>query len=152
MTDHTAQLAALKREWRVTRIVVLGGFVLALAGAAYLAFALRSEVQRNRQIVAAQQAAAERAQAANARAVTAFCPMALRNAKDAGAVPASTTLASPDPRNTEKTGRYLCAAADGATKFALLADFTCTDLKNPHCVSLYVVAQDGGAVRYRRKE
>lgn len=151
MTDLD-QIAALKREWLVARIVVIGGFVLALAAAIYVAQALRHEVLRARQIAAAQNAAAAQAQQANDRAVAAFCPLALDNAKRVGAVPATTALTNPSPHETAQTGRYLCSAANGATKLTLLADFTCTDLKNPRCVSLYAVAQDGGTIRYKRKD
>lgn len=161
MSNHESDFAALKREWLVARIFVLGGFALAIGIGVYAGMVWRSNVLHARQQAAAaiaqQQAAemaaemaAEKAAEANTNAGAQLCKAMLASAQSFGIVPSFARLSSPDPEKTQVTGRYLCAAETDSSKFTLAADLVCRDLKNPQCVSLYTVAQNGGAVLYQR--
>lgn len=155
MSEYEPDIAALKREWMAARIVLIGGFALAIAAGAYAGIAWRGKVLQARQQAAAaiaQEQAATAAQQGNAGAGAQLCHMALANAQGFGIVPGFARLAQADPAETKKTGRYLCAAATDSSQFTLAVDLVCRDLKNSQCVSLYSVTQNGGAVLYQRHD
>lgn len=153
MTEHAPDIAALKREWLGARIVLIVGFAIAIAAGVYAGLVWRAEMRAADARAAAQIAqeqAAENAQQANADAVHKFCGVALTRAKAFGLVPSYTTLTSLSPKATQTTGRYLCEAATDSSKFSLIVDHVCADVKDPRCVELYSVTQDGKAVLYQR--
>jgi len=155
MSEHEPDIAALKREWMAARIVLIGGFALALAVGTYAGIVWRGSVLHARERAAAaiaQEQAAVTAEQSNAGAGAQLCRMALANAQSFGIVPGFARLTQENPAETKKTGRYLCAAATDSSQFALAADLVCRDLKNPQCVSLYSVTQNGGAVLYQRHD
>lgn len=154
MNEHEADMIALKREWLAARIVLIGGFVLAIGLGAYAAYVWRTGIVHAREQAAAQLAAQENAayaQQANALAGALLCKQALTNAQSFGIVPGYTKLTNDQPQPTSVTGRYACAAATDSSKFTITADLVCKDLKNPRCVPLYSVAQNGGEVLYQRQ-
>lgn len=155
MSEQQSDLAALKREWLVARIVLIGGFAIAIAAGAYVGILWRNSILQARQQAAtaiAQERAEEAAQKANAQARAQLCQAMLAGAQSAGIVPGFAKLARTDPVSTKTTGRYLCAAQTDSSKFTLAADLVCRDLKNPQCVSLYSVTQNGGAVLFQRHD
>lgn len=155
MSEHLPDIAALKREWLAARIVLIGGFTLAIAAGAYAGIVWRGKVLQARQQAAAaiaQEQAATAAEQANAGAGAQLCRTALANAQNFGIVPAFAKLVQANPAETKTTGRYLCAAATDSSRFTVAADLVCRDLKNPQCVPLYSVTQNGGAVLYQRHD
>lgn len=155
MSEHDAGLTALKREWLVARIVLIGGFILAIGFGGYAAYIWRTGVANARQRAAAEmsaQQAANDAQTANAQAGALVCHQALANAQNFGIVPSFTKLTNDQPQRTNVTGRYTCAAATDSSQFVLMAELVCKDLNNPRCVPLYSVTQNGGAVLYQRHD
>jgi hypothetical protein len=148
MHDMQSDLQRIDREWLVTRIVLVAGFVIAIVGAAYVGFAWRAQVVEGR--TKAAQAIAENQALQNA--IQAFCPTVLSGAKSMGLVPPYTELSDPAPHSTQVTGRYLCAANTDSSRFLLAADLICRNVKDAHCLSLYAVTQNGTAVIYQRKK
>lgn len=148
MPDFETDIRALKREWLAARIVIIGGFAIAIAATAYTAFAWRQQILHAR-AKAEQQIAASQAEQA---AMAAFCPAALAQVKAIGLVPPYTGLIAAMPRKTKIAGRYLCAAATPSSRFAVTADYVCKNLKDARCVSLYEITQDGSTVIYKRKD
>ena len=155
MSEQNTDIPALKREWLAARIVVIGGFLIAIAAGTYVGLGWRGRIVHARQVAAAasaQQQAASATEEANIEAAAQFCAAALTNAKKAGLVPSFGQLTSAAPQQTKVTGRYLCPAATPSSKFMIAADLICRDLKSPKCVSLYSVTQNGGTVLYQRQE
>lgn len=155
MSEHEADLTALKREWLVARVVLIVGFILAIGFGIYAAYLWRANVVHARQQAAAEVAAQQGAvnlQEANAQAGALLCRLMLANAQNFGIVPSYTKLTNNQPQPTGVTGRYTCAAATDSSQFALTADLICKDLKNPRCVPLYSVTQNGGAVLFQRHD
>lgn len=155
MGEQDSDLTALKREWLIARIVLIVGFALAIGAGTYLGVAWRNDVLQARQRAAAQIAqeqTAEKADEANAKARVQLCRAMLAQAQGFGIVPQFAKLSSAEPEATHTTGRYRCAAQTLSSKFTLAADLVCRDLKNPQCVSLYSVTQDGSAVLYQRHD
>ena len=155
MNDHEPNSSALKREWLTARVVLIVGFTLAIAAGAYLGLAWRGKVEHARQQAAADIAkedADSKANTALAEQGAAFCHAALANAQGMGIVPGFAKPADIAPKATKTTGRYLCAATTDSSVFTVAADLVCRDLKNPKCVSLYAVAQNGKTVLYKRQD
>ena len=144
-----------QREWLAARVVVVGGFLVAIAVAAY--FTLRPAPQpvveeqpaappAQQQVMTAQQAAE-----ANARAGMMVCAMELVNAKNSGIIPSYGQLIDMLPKATGKRGRYVCRAATQAAKYAISADLVCRTLQDPRCVLLYRITAGDGTVLYQRQ-
>lgn len=151
MQDFDSDIRALKREWLVTRLVVILGFVVALAAAGYAGVVLRLQVLNTREAVAKQQAEINTPVTAPAD-VAAFCPLAVNNAKKMGLIPGYADATSPAPHATQMKGRYLCSAATQSSQFVVAADFVCKNLKDSRCVSVYAVTQNGKTIIYTRKD
>ena len=152
MSEPLDVLPALKREWLVTRLVLLIGFTLALGVGTYLGVAARREIlllpaQVARKIAAEKKVAQQMHAAAHD-----FCPEAVKQAKTLGVLPSYATLVEKRPRRTSKPGRYLCIARTPAALYGVIGDFVCPDLKNAKCLSLFAVTQGGknGGVIYER--
>jgi len=143
-----------QREWLAARIVILGGFAIAIAVAAY--FTLRpapQPVAETQPAAPAQQQMTPAQQAAdtNAKAGMMVCAMELVNAENFGIIPSYGKLSSPFPKATDVRGRYVCSAATQTTKYIIAADLICRDLKDSRCVFVYSIATGDGTVLYQRQ-
>jgi hypothetical protein len=151
MTQRDTNLRGISREWLAARIVLLGGFVLAIAVAAYFTLRPAPVVQ---QLPAAQtedQAAAVLARKeANAKAAIMVCAMELLNAKNTGIVPSYGQLVGMLPRKTATRGRYACIAGTNVTHYVIEADLVCRNLLDSRCVALHEVKTSDGTLLYQR--
>jgi len=162
MTEYDEMKRATAREWAAARIVVIGGFAVAIVVAGFFAW------QRHAQTVAAQQEQAqqtaalaraqqprpafkETTQDEKAKGAMMFCAMELVNAKSMGIVPPFGQLASPLPRKTDTQGRYACIAATQVSKYVIEADLVCRQITDPKCVHLHSIKTDDGTVLYQSK-
>jgi len=157
MTDYQEMKRGISREWAAARIVLIGGFIVAVAVAGYFLWqrheetvALQQEqAQENARIAKAEQAQT-RAQAANetANAGAILCAMELAGAKKMGIVPPYGQLAAMTPKETERHGRYACVAATSALKYVIIADLVCRQLADPACVKIHAIKTDDGTTLY----
>ncbi|HEY1612220.1 MAG TPA: hypothetical protein VGF97_00835 [Rhizomicrobium sp.] len=137
---------ALAREWLIARIVVIGGFIVAIVAAIYFGY-LVPRVLAPRQVRAALHSRIELLLKTEAQ----ICTTALNDAKNFGIVPQYGHLANAKLGATDVQGRYVCVASTPAAKYLLAIDLICRDLKNPRCTSLYNIVQGNGAVLYQRQ-
>jgi hypothetical protein len=137
---------ALAREWLAARIIVIGGFAIALVAAIILGVVVPQYIApRVERAVLAKQVRTLLTQEA------AVCGMALSNAKNFGIVPQYGQLGTTRLAQTNVQGRYACLAVTHAAKYVLVVDLVCRNLKDPRCVSLYNVSQTDGTVLYQRQ-
>jgi len=165
MTDYEDMKRGTAREWFWARVVLIGGFVVALAVAGYFAW------QRHEAIIAAQQQEAaalaqtaqpeptmtpeqmRRARAdASAKAGMMICAMELLSAKNVGVIPPYGELADSEPHATSKKNRVACLAATQVTKYVIEADLMCRTLVDPKCMKLHSVKSDDGTMLYQSKD
>ncbi|HTT83332.1 MAG TPA: hypothetical protein VMF67_07610 [Rhizomicrobium sp.] len=137
---------ALAREWLAMRVVIIGGFLIALAaglwfGLIYPDYVLPREEHANF-VNRLQRLLAEEAQ---------ICTLSLDNAKNFGIVPQYGELASLKLALTKVQGRYICVAHTKVAKYLLVVDLQCRNLRSPRCVSLYSVVEANGTVLYQRQ-
>jgi hypothetical protein len=159
MADYNDMQRGTSREWAAARVVLILGFVIAIAVAGYFAWQRhQDEVAAQQQIDAAEQQAnrpamtpAQAAQNANTQAAMMVCAMELVNAKNLGIVPPFGQLANLMPQPTKTRGRYICQAGTQVSKYELSADIICSTLTNPNCVKLYSIKSDDGTTLYQRK-
>jgi len=153
MSDQQHDLKAISREWAAARVIFIIGFILALGAGGYYAWQARQSVVSQRQqtlaevkAVQAQENQAEEADQAGQQ----LCRTALASAKNFGIIPPYGQLAAYEPKKSDVTGRYVCAAATGETKYVIAADLVCRDFKNAKCVILFSITDAEGAVLYQR--
>jgi hypothetical protein len=137
---------ALAREWLAVRIIVIGGFLVALAaglwfGVIYPDYVLPRE-QRADLVNRVQKLLNQEAE---------ICTLTLNNAKNFGIVPQYGELATTRLALTKVQGRYICIAHTKVAKYLMVVDLECRDLGSPRCVSLYNVLQADGTVLYQRQ-
>lgn len=149
MTDSNDDMRAAAREWRVAMFVVLGGFVIAVAIAAY--FALRPAPTTTTAIQPPAPLTAEQREAVNARLKMELCNAELSSAKGFGIVPPYGKVVD-GLKNGDQRGRYICTASTGVAKYAIAADLVCAQLLDSRCVNLYSVTSDDGTVLYKRAD
>lgn len=156
MMDYEADDTWLAREWFAARVVVLGGFVIAIAVTLY--FAIWSQPASTiadttsapqSQPATAQSAAANEEAAASTRHQV--CRLELANAQNFGLIPSFGRLSDPEPKPTGTQGRYACQAATPAAKYTIMADLVCRNLGDPKCVAIYSIVQDGTTTLYQRQ-
>jgi len=137
---------ALAREWLAVRIIVIGGFAIALIAAIVFGIIVPQYIapRVQRAILAKQVVSLLSAEAQ-------ICTEALGSAKNFGIVPQYGQLASARLRKTTVQGRYACLAATHSTKYVLIVDLVCRNFKDPRCSSLYNVSQADGTVLYQRQ-
>jgi hypothetical protein len=145
-TETTDTQRALAREWLAVRIIVIGGFLVALAaglwfGVIYPDYIVPRE-QHNLLVNRAKHILGEEA---------AVCTLTLNNAKNFGIVPQYGQLATLRLSATDVQGRYICVAQTKVAKYLMAVDLQCRDLRSPRCVSLYNVSQADGTVLYQRQ-
>ena len=137
---------ALAREWLAIRIIVLGGFLVAIVVAVWFGIIVPKVLvpRQLRETLTTQirTLLTEEAQ---------VCTTALGSAKNFGIVPQYGRLASAKLAQTNVQGRYACLASTPATKYVLIVDLLCRSLKDSRCVSLYNVSQTDGTVLYQRQ-
>ncbi|HEY7976854.1 MAG TPA: hypothetical protein VID67_01565 [Rhizomicrobium sp.] len=162
MTEYDDMKRATAREWAAARIVLIGGFAIAIVVAGYFAWQRHVETVAAQQEQAQQMAALARAQQPRpafkettqdekAKGAMLFCAMELVNAKNMGIVPQFGQLASPLPRRTATQGRYACIAATEVSKYVIEADLVCRQINDPKCVHLHSIKSDDGTVLYQAK-
>lgn len=154
LPEDDKKMGALKREWAAARIVVIGGFIVAVAVAGYFVYRARQQ-----QIVAQQPVV--HATVVNpkvdpklvARVELAVCTAELTRAKDVGAVPPYGELASGQlVRVADVPRRFICEAKTHLTAYYIAADVLCDKLSDPRCVSVYRVANREKQLIYSRPE
>ena len=151
---NDANLRGIAREWLAARIVVVGGFLVAIAIAAYFMFRPAPQpVAEAQPSVAQQQQAAPAQQRANAnnKAAMMVCAQELLSAKNFGIIPSYGQLSSAFPKTTDVRGRYVCSAATQAAKYIIAADLVCRNLEDLRCVFLFSVTAADGTVLYQRQ-
>lgn len=137
---------ALAREWIAIRIIVFGGFLVALVAGIWFGIIVPKVIvpREVRETLTTQirTLLTEEAQ---------VCTTALVNAKNFGIVPQYGRLGSAKLAQTNVQGRYACLASTHAAKYVLIVDLLCRNLKDSRCVSLYNVSQTDGTVLYQRQ-
>ena len=149
-TEHPG-IRALEREWKIGLFVVIGGFMLAIAVAAFLTFGKRPHAVVPDQTQVAEPAPSSDDIANSLNDPSQVCSTALANAKNFGVLPKAGRLRDPDPRETDQEGRYICDAETGKAKYSIAVDIVCDDAAKESCISIYNVAEDDGAVLYQRQ-
>jgi len=144
---ETAQTQrALAREWLAIRIIVLGGFGVALVAGLWFGVIYPDFIQPREQhallVQRVEKLLHDEAQ---------VCTTALATAKNFGIVPQYGQLMSTRLSPTDVSGRYVCLAATSAAKYILAIDLLCRDYKNVRCASLYNISQTDGTVLYQRQ-
>jgi hypothetical protein len=145
-TQTVAKDRALAREWLAVRIIVIGGFAVALVAAIWFGVIvpkyivpreLRAALTTRIQTLLTQEAQ--------------VCTAALATAKNFGIVPQYGQLATARLDQTNVQGRYACLARTPASKYVLIVDLICRNFKDPRCTSLYNVRQADGTLLYQRQ-
>jgi len=150
MSDQNPNMRRLQFEWYAALATIIGGFIIAIAVAAYLTFGGKAATQTA--AVPPSQAEIQKARAAAMAQLGAeLCGLELANAQTFGVVPNFGKLLTPQPRATDVRGRYVCVAGTQVTKYVLAGDLMCRNLKDSRCVSLFSVTQDDGTVLYQRQ-
>ncbi|MGN6147831.1 MAG: hypothetical protein ACTHPD_04770 [Rhizomicrobium sp.] len=162
MTDYEDMKRGTAREWFWARVVLAGGFAVAVAVAGYFAWqqheakvaaeqqqtaALAEAAQQKPRTVTPEQARADE----NAKLGVLICAMELLNAKNMGVIPPYGEIASAQPRATATKNRLMCLAATQVSKYEIQADLLCRTLTNPNCMKLHSVKSDDGTVLYENK-
>jgi hypothetical protein len=145
-----ASRARLRREWQAAVAIVVGGFVIAAAVAAYFTWAPPGFLSGEPAQVARHRTPEER-ERADRMATVALCTSALNTAKSFGIIPNYTKLASTGLQTTDVQGRYVCLVTTGVAKYMVAADLLCRDLRNKRCVNVFSVTRDDGTVLYQRQ-
>ena len=139
MTDYEDMARGTAREWAAARIVLIGGFIVAIAVAGFFLW------QRHQATIAAQQKAVA---TVNAQAQLLLCAMELASAKSMGIVPPYGRLITAAPRSGGKQGRYVCAAATPSLGYIITADLVCRALTDPKCVKVQSIKTSDGTALY----
>ncbi len=148
---------ATAREWMWAKIVLGGGFVIAIAVAAF--FALKPAPQPATEAAIPPPASEEQQpatqsqqQQSDAKSAMMVCAQELINAKNIGIVPPDGQLANLMPKDTPVKGRYSCDAATSATQYRIAADLVCRNLQDSRCVQLYNIMTGDGTIIYQRQQ
>jgi hypothetical protein len=148
MTDQNNEMRATAREWHIALFVVIGGFVIAVAIAAYLL--LRPPQSQPAAQTETPLTPAQRREMM-VKVGRLLCDRELLNAKAIGVVPPygrSIGL----PMRTSTRGQYACTVSTGAAKYVIAADVLCSTLFDPRCVSIYSVTSDDSTVLFKRPD
>jgi len=154
--DDNAQ-RALKREWAAARIVVLGGFVMAIAVAGYFGYRAYQQQRAAQQASIVHTTVVPRIDAKSLHDIeVAVCSAEVSRAKEIGIVPVYGVLASPILMRTNVQRRFICQAQTHLTRYFISADFLCDKLDaaihDPRCVSVYRIVTRDGKLIYVRPE
>ncbi len=150
MSDQNPNMRRLQFEWYAALATIIGGFVVAIAVAAYITYGGKAATQTG--VAPQSQADVQKARVTElAKLGAEICGLELANAQTFGVVPNFGKILTPMPRATNIRGRYLCVAGTQVTRYVLAGDLLCRNLKDSHCVSLFSVTQDDGTVLYQRQ-
>lgn len=149
--DDTKQ-RALKREWAAARIVVIGGFIVAVAVAGYFVWKARQEQLAQTPVVHATVVHPKIDAKALQQLELALCTVELMHAKDIGMVPQYGELASAQLYHGSVPNRFICVAKTHLTNYFISADLLCNKITDPRCVSVYRVALKDGTLIYSRPQ
>jgi hypothetical protein len=161
MTNDDGMNRGTAREWFWARIVLIGGFAVAIAVAGYFVW------QRHENTIAQQQEAARLAAEAqqqphsmtveqaradeNKKLGMVICAMELLSAKNMGIIPPYGQLADTQPHATGKKNRLACLAATEVNKYEIQADLFCRTLTSPQCMKLHSVKTGDGTTLFEDK-
>lgn len=146
-------MGALKREWAAARIVVIGGFIVAIAVAAYFLYRAKQQETAQQPVVHTTVVNPKVDQKLLARVELAVCTAELMRAKDVGAIPAYGQLATARlVRAPDAPQRFICEAKTHLTVYFISADVLCNKLSDPRCVSVYRVANREKQLIYARPQ
>jgi len=146
-------MGALKREWAAARIVVIGGFIVAIAVAGYFLYRARQQEIAQQPVVHTTVVNPKIDPKLVARVELAVCTAELMRAKDVGAIPFYGQLATGRlVRAPDAPQRFICEAKTHLTAYFISADVLCNKLADPRCVSVYRVATREKQLIYERPE
>ena len=145
-TQTIATDRALAREWLAARVVIFGGFAVAIVAAIYFGVIVPKYIAP-REMRAALVARVQTLLTQEAQ----VCTAALATAKNFGIVPQYGKLATAQLEQTNVQGRYACLARTPASKYVLVVDLVCRNFKEARCISLYNVSQTDGTILYQRQ-
>jgi len=160
MTDYDDMKRGTARDWFWARLVLFGGFAIAIAVAGFFLW------QRHEAKLAAQKAQAEALTRAlqdntmtqqqaradeNKKMGMMICAMELLSAKNMGVIPPYGQLADNQPRVTAKKNRVSCLAATEVNKYEIQADLICRTLTDSRCMKLHSVKTEDGTTLYEDK-
>jgi hypothetical protein len=151
MSEQNPNMRRLQVEWYAALATIIGGFVVAIAVAAYLTFGGKSAVATEATPPPSASDAQKAREAEFETLGAQLCALELANAQTFGVIPSYGKLASALPRATDVRGRYVCVATTQVAKYVLAGDLLCKNFKDSHCVSLFSVTQDDGTVLYQRQ-
>jgi hypothetical protein len=147
------KMGALKREWAAARIVVIGGFIVAIAVAGYFLYRARQEQLAQQPVVHTTVVSPKVDRKTLVRVELAVCTAELLRAKDLGVVPNYGELATGGlVRAPDAPRRFICEAKTHLTNYFISADILCDRLADPRCVSIYRVATKDKQLIYARPE
>ncbi|HEY4124611.1 MAG TPA: hypothetical protein VGM36_08365 [Rhizomicrobium sp.] len=149
MDMEQSDIRALKREWTIGLAVVICGFAIAIAVAAFLTFGHKPRAAVPDETQIAEPAPPRETDVSDSKQV---CLTALANAKNVGVLPDAGRLTDQIPRPTDQEGRYVCDAQTAKAKYSLAVDIVCKQIAKAQCVSLYSISQDDGSVLYQRQQ
>jgi len=150
LPENNSKQSGLRREWAAARVVVIGGFVIAIAVAGY--FAYRQEQAQSPAGVPNAMTPHKVDAKLLAQAELAVCSAELIQAKGIGIVPAYGQLATPRLVRGNAPERFICEAATSLTHYFIAADVLCNKLADARCVSVYRIALKDGTLVYQRPE
>ncbi len=153
LPEDDKKMGALKREWAAARIVVIGGFIVAIAVAGYFIYRARQQQIAQQPVVHATVVSPKVDPKVVARIELAVCTAELMRAKDVGAIPFYGELATGQlVRAGNAPRRFICEAKTHLTNYFIAADVLCDKLSDPRCVSVYRVATREKQLIYSRPE
>jgi len=139
-----------QREWLAAKIVVVGGFLIAIGVAAYFVIAPRFAPEHNMQENLPSSISHLIPEDAKT-AMILFCAQELVEGKNVNIVPNDAQLAEKLPRNTGVKNRFACIARTNAVVYFITADYMCPRVTDPKCVRLYDIQTNDGLLVYRRR-
>jgi len=153
MPDNTPKQHALAREWAAARIVLIGGFIVAIGVAGYFVYRQHQETLAEHGQSAQTAALPKKIDAKKLLQVeAAVCTEELIHAKNIGIVPEYGVLATPRLVRTDVSRRFICEASTHLAKYFIAADLRCNNLLDAACMSVYRVVLKDGTIVYARPE
>jgi predicted negative regulator of RcsB-dependent stress response len=153
LPEENPKQHALRREWAAARVVIIGGFIVAIAVAGYFAYRQEQATRALTQANAPQAGLAHKVDPKLlARAELAICSAELVQAQGIGIVPTYGQLATPTLVRGDVPRRFICEAGTHLTRYFIAADIRCNNLADARCVSVFRIALKNGALVYQRPD
>lgn len=149
MSTSDQDLRTLRVEWMTARIVLAVGVIASAAVFAWLGFHGGSLGLGGVTSTITQGGESARESSGESPAQQ-FCRSTVGVAQSFGIVPNAASPAGP-PQKTDVTGRYVCVAQNGATRYTISVDLICRELGDQSCFNLFTVTQDDGSVLFQRQ-